>query len=1046
MRLEKIVKEIVKRRVKKIIMKPISTKLQPEEIKELKKIIEKTVFYRQAAASKIIYISLPAIGVLNELSYPAFYCFSKEFEGYYQLEGFNKEAKQAIEKCRKNTRFIDDYYARFQQVLEELTVSLKKTERVDLPNISLTEFQAILREINDKNYLMWYNAFLVDKFDPQGEELLKGELKNYHLNAEELSTLIRAQKLNFIEESNLELHEIALRRKDGKATEQEMLGELRTFLKKYYYIQNSWNQAINLQEKDILGTLKDILRKSKEKIQETVDYYNHHTEIIKERVCHIFSKHHLPAELENIFHLFRVLAMIRDERKETVLIGTHIYELTAQRFSKEYSVPIDLIRTALPNELAEVKNKKELRQLLPLFEERAQGAVISTTNEKTFIVGGETAQKMIAILHHKLLTEAEQIKGKVACKGSGKIRGKVKIILGETHFTKFEEGDILVAAMTRPEYVPLMKKAKAIITDEGGLTCHAAVISRELNVPCIIGTKIATKKLFDETEVIIDTEEGTITPVFEIDQEHRSEVSPHQSEASHRHQEKSNSNKKIWVLEDKRTEASPFPLIFNLESGCGKDSPAQKYLGCNISGMLIHFYEDSWGFYERKGALKKMGEALAERIKNDPLFIEKTLDNTYRLGRKLLKLTREISTTDLRKKSNKELWDYYSEYRTRINEVRGPAWLAPGLDTSGVFTRILEKILEEKKGTVQDFATLTNPEKKTKGKEQDIHLLELGVKIKQDKTLKKLFENNPEKIVQQLQDFPELKKKLEDHEQEYRWLPCTYENKAYDLTNFVSALSSIVKGNPSRELEEIKTKEKKNWENKLIVKKKLRLNREEERLFDTASEMIFFKADRKDIFFQSYYEVRRLIEEIGRRIGLRAKDTMYLLPEEVKTSLLENKFNNKEIQQRRKDCVIYCDNGPIKIISGKEARAYIKKYAEEEFIPNVSELKGSCANTGYAKGRAKLILAPKDMIKMNEGDILIANATNPDIVPAMKKASAIVTNSGGITCHAAIVSRELGKPAVIGTKIATEVIKDNDLVEVDADKGIVRIIKSKKNE
>ena len=77
MRLEKIVKEIVKRRVKKIIMKPISTKLQPEEIKELKKIIEKTVFYRQAAASKIIYISLPAIGVLNELSYPAFYCFSK---------------------------------------------------------------------------------------------------------------------------------------------------------------------------------------------------------------------------------------------------------------------------------------------------------------------------------------------------------------------------------------------------------------------------------------------------------------------------------------------------------------------------------------------------------------------------------------------------------------------------------------------------------------------------------------------------------------------------------------------------------------------------------------------------------------------------------------------------------------------------------------------------------------------------------------------------------------------------------------------------------
>lgn len=1012
-------------------MKPIITTLDLKKIEEIKKTIERTVFYRQAAASKILYISLPAIGVLNELPYPAFYCFSKEFEGYYQLDGFNREAKEAIESCRKDTKFIDEYYARFQKVLEELKLSLKKTEIVDLNTISLSEFQTLLREINDNNYAMWYHAFLVDKFDPQGEELLKERLKKYNLSAEELSTLIRSQKLNFIEESNLELHTIALRCKRKSETEQGMLGELKTFLKQYYYVQNSWNQAIILREKDILGTLQDILSKPEEKILETIQQYELHQEIIRKKVRDIFLKHHLPDELENIFHLFRILAMIRDERKETVLIGTHVYELAAQRFAKEYSVPIELIRNALPNELAGIKNKKELDQLLLLLlKERADGAIISTIKEKTFLISGESAREMIRTFHHKLLTEAEQIKGKVACKGLGEVRGKVKIILGETHFTKFEEGDILVAAMTRPEYVPLMKKAKAIITDEGGLTCHAAVISRELNVPCIIGTKVATKKLFDGKEVIIDTEEGIITSVLDVDIEASLGIA----------------DEKIWVLEDKRTEASPFPLIFNLESGCGKDSPAQKYLGCNISGMLIHFYEDSWGFYERKGALEQMGEALAERIKKDHLFIEKTLNNTYRLGRKLLKLTREISTTDLRKKSNKELWDYYSGYRTRINEVRGPAWLAPGLDTSGVFSKLLDEILAQKKGTVQDFAALTNPEKKTKGKEQDIHLLELGVKIQRAVQLKKLFENNPKAIVQRLGEFPEFQKELEEHEQEYRWLPCTYENKAYDLTYFVSALSSIVQGNPSRELEEIKTKEKRNRENKLIVKKKLRFSREEERLFDTASEMIFFKADRKDIFFQSYYEVRPLIEEIGKRIGLTAKDTMYLLPEEVKTALLENTFNKKEIQQRRKDCVIYCDNGPIQIISGKEARAYIKMYAEKEVIPDVSELKGSCANTGYAKGRAKLILAPKDMIKMNEGDILIANATNPDVVPAMKKASAIVTNSGGITCHAAIVSRELGKPAVIGTKIATEVIKDNDLVEVDADKGIVRIIKAKKNE
>ena len=78
------------------------------------------------------------------------------------------------------------------------------------------------------------------------------------------------------------------------------------------------------------------------------------------------------------------------------------------------------------------------------------------------------------------------------------------------------------------------------------------------------------------------------------------------------------------------------------------------------------------------------------------------------------------------------------------------------------------------------------------------------------------------------------------------------------------------------------------------------------------------------------------------------------------------------------------------------------------------------------------------MSKMEYGDILVAWATNPAIVPAMKKAAAIVTNEGGLTCHAAIVSRELNIPCIVGTKIATEVLKDGDIVEVDADNGIVK--------
>ena len=77
---------------------------------------------------------------------------------------------------------------------------------------------------------------------------------------------------------------------------------------------------------------------------------------------------------------------------------------------------------------------------------------------------------------------------------------------------------------------------------------------------------------------------------------------------------------------------------------------------------------------------------------------------------------------------------------------------------------------------------------------------------------------------------------------------------------------------------------------------------------------------------------------------------------------------------------------------------------------------------------------------MKNGDILVSPMTTPNFVPAMKLAAAIVTDEGGVMCHAAIVAREMKKPCIIGTKIATKVLKDGDIVEVDADKGVVKIL------
>lgn len=116
----------------------------------------------------------------------------------------------------------------------------------------------------------------------------------------------------------------------------------------------------------------------------------------------------------------------------------------------------------------------------------------------------------------------------------------------------------------------------------------------------------------------------------------------------------------------------------------------------------------------------------------------------------------------------------------------------------------------------------------------------------------------------------------------------------------------------------------------------------------------------------------------------------------------------------------------------------LKPHVEEAIsITAEAILKGLGASPGHATGKVKLVKNVKELEKVQKGDILVTVMTNPDYVPAMQRAVAIVTDEGGITAHAAIVSREMGIPAVVGTKTATKVLHDNDIVTVDGSSGLV---------
>jgi phosphohistidine swiveling domain-containing protein len=108
--------------------------------------------------------------------------------------------------------------------------------------------------------------------------------------------------------------------------------------------------------------------------------------------------------------------------------------------------------------------------------------------------------------------------------------------------------------------------------------------------------------------------------------------------------------------------------------------------------------------------------------------------------------------------------------------------------------------------------------------------------------------------------------------------------------------------------------------------------------------------------------------------------------------------------------------------------------------PETTEVRGQPAFAGKVSGTARIVYGVKELENVRNGDIIISPMTMPDMLPALHRAAAFVTDEGGIMCHAAIIAREMKKPCVVGTKFATQVFKDGDMVEVDADTGIVRKI------
>ncbi len=157
-------------------------------------------------------------------------------------------------------------------------------------------------------------------------------------------------------------------------------------------------------------------------------------------------------------------------------------------------------------------------------------------------------------------------------------------------------------------------------------------------------------------------------------------------------------------------------------------------------------------------------------------------------------------------------------------------------------------------------------------------------------------------------------------------------------------------------------------------------------------------------------------------------------------SALEKQDYDKELLKERLS--VFYDTREKKILLGKEARDRYESIRVELEVDAVDQLKGRGVTQGTVRGPVRVVLSSDSFAAFKEGEILVARMTSPYYTPIMKKAAAIVTDEGGMASHAAIIARELAKVCLVGTEKATRVFKDGDVVEVDAEKGIIKKVHS----
>ena len=471
--------------------------------KELLSIIASTRFWNEECPASIIlftYIVRGFVqqGFLGRKTLQRIIVIFKDGQGY-ELTPY-QEKKDIFTEIYENEKKRPGYFKQLISRWDEITGQVKQCtlelSQKELKNYNDQELAQACKQFQAIALPLCVYGTFFECIDPFTETLAEQIQHKYRLSkenaGEQTAVLSTPNERSFLTQEKVDFL-------------RTILGEMSIseFQEKYFWFESNYKEAPPLTKQKIQQMISST-HKSITEIQQEIKEVERHEKFVREQ------KNKLRATLTTddriLFDLIAYFAHVCDTRKEMMLRCTFVVYALAQEVARRRKIPL---ATVLLMELAEAIELLEGKKLdLRHIKSRKKGVVFYWTpaGDNEFI--NQDAEHLYGAVMQKLLKE--DFKGNVTFNPGTPLQGKVCKVL-DTKRDHFEPGSILVTTMTRPDFMHIMRQAKAVITDEGGITCHASIVSRELKIPCIIGTKVATKLLSTGDVIEMDFVNGTVT-------------------------------------------------------------------------------------------------------------------------------------------------------------------------------------------------------------------------------------------------------------------------------------------------------------------------------------------------------------------------------------------------------------------------------------------------------------------------------------------------------------------------------------------------------